>query len=327
MSKKNILITGGGGLVGRALKKVIEYNNNIYGDLLKYDLVYHDELLYNYIYLTSKDGDLTKEENVKRIFELHKPDIVVHLAANVGGLYKNMYKRAEMFEDNILMNTYILKYSRIFKVKKIINILSTCIFPDNIQITEDNLHDGPPHPSNEGYAYAKRMVDIHSRILLEKNDIKYINLVPTNLYGFYDNFNLEDSHVIPALIHKCYLAKSSGNKFIVAGNGSPRRQFLYSYDFGRMIYKCIIDDNITPGNYICSPPKNTEISIGEVAKLIAENMNYDTELQFDTSLSNGQDKKTVSPSKIFEKMDFTDIKSGLQDTVFWFIDNYENIRK
>ena len=71
------------------------------------------------------------------------------------------------------------------------------------------------------------MVDIHSRILLEKNDIKYINLVPTNLYGFYDNFNLEDSHVIPALIHKCYLAKSSGNKFIVAGNGSPRRQFLY----------------------------------------------------------------------------------------------------
>ena len=106
MSKKNILITGSSGLVGRALKKVIEYNNNIYGDLLKYDLVYHDELLYNYIYLTSKDGDLTKEENVKRIFELHKPDIVVHLAANVGGLYKNMYKRAEMFEDNILMNIY-----------------------------------------------------------------------------------------------------------------------------------------------------------------------------------------------------------------------------
>ena len=113
-----------------------------------------------------------------------------------------------MYEDNLLMNTLMLKYACIFKLKKCVVILSTCIFPDKVTypVTEDQLHNGAPHPSNEGYAYAKRMAEVHGRILTEQHGIDVVCLCPTNLYGAYDNFNLKDSHVIPGLIHKCYLA-------------------------------------------------------------------------------------------------------------------------
>lgn len=311
ISKMNVLITGSSGLVGSALRNTIENN-------IKYN--------FQFIYLTSKDGNLTKENDVKKIFEKYKPIIVVHLAANVGGLYKNMHNKAEMFEDNVLMNTYILKYSRLFNVEKIINILSTCIFPDNIQITEYNLHDGPPHTSNYGYAYAKRMLDVHSCILFDCHEIKFINLIPTNLYGFNDNFNIKNAHVIPALIHKCYNSKISNSKFVISGTGSAKRQFLYVDDFAKMIFKAIIK-NIPSGNYICSPPKEDEISINEVAKLISKYMKYENGLYYDTKLSDGQYNKTVTPSKIFGDIKITPIEEGLKNTVSWFLDNYDYIRK
>lgn len=302
-----ILVTGSSGLVGKALiDQQYKFSDND-----------------KWVYLTSKDGNLTNEIDVKNIFNKYKPDIVIHLAANVGGLYKNMYKKAEMFEDNILMNTFILKYSRLYNIKKIISILSTCVFPDGIQpLTEDKLHLGPPHFSNEGYAYAKRMLDVHGRILKDENDITTIQLVPTNIFGPYDNFNLEDAHVIPALIHRCYLAKKENKPFIVKGSGKPLRQFIYSYDLATMILSNVYNNN-NSGMYICSPPSENEISIADVAKSIANNMNYEDNLVFDTSFEDGQYKKTVEPHNRYKDFKFTNFNDAIKYTVKWFIENYD----
>ena len=303
-----ILITGASGLVGSAI--VNQYNTYSNND--------------EWILLSSKDGNLTKEDDVQSIFKKHMPDIVIHLAANVGGLFKNMYKKTEMYEDNILMNTLVLKYARIYKVKKIITMLSTCIFPDGIEpITEPRLHEGPPHPSNEGYAYSKRMMELHGRIIHIDYDIECIQLIPTNIYGPYDNFNLEDAHVIPALIHRCYLAKQNNEPFIVKGSGKPIRQFIYNYDLAKMILWCVYE-SVESGRYICSPPSHYELTIERVARSIASCMDYEHAIQFDTSYSDGQFKKTVEPNIVFSHIEFTDFDIAIKDTVDWFMAAYEN---
>lgn len=306
-----ILVTGASGLVGSAII-------NEYQSYPGYSLV--DK----WIFLCSADGDLTNEAVVERIFEAHHPDVVIHLAANVGGLFKNMHKKAEMYEDNILMNTFILKYARIYQVKKIICMLSTCIFPDGIQpLTEEVLHAGPPHPSNEGYAYAKRMMEVHGRILQKDHDITSIQLIPTNIYGPYDNFNLEDAHVIPALIHRCYLAKKDKIPFVVKGSGKPMRQFIYNYDLAKIILWNVYENNIS-GMYICSPPSSHEISIGDVARNIATCMDYEHAIVFDTNYEDGQFKKTVDPHEYFFGFQYTKFTDAIKDTVEWFISAYEN---
>lgn len=301
-----IIVTGSSGLIGKAL--LDEYMSN-------------PEIEEIWKFLTSKDGDLTKEEDVYKIFEKYQPTHIVHLAANVGGLYKNMYQKAEMFEDNIIMNTLLFKYARKYKVKKIISILSTCIFPDGVQpLTEDKLHLGPPHYSNEGYAYAKRMMEVHGRILNESG-IQTIQLVPTNIFGPYDNFNIDNAHVIPALIHNCYLSKYSNKPFIVKGSGKPLRQFIYNKDLAKMIMWNMYY-NTKSGMYICSPPSKQEISIGDVARQIAKCMEYENKLTFDVQYSDGQYKKTVEPNNIYNNFKYTDFNKALQCTVEWFIENY-----
>lgn len=304
-----VLVTGSSGLVGHGLRKAVSDAND------------HS---YVFKYLTSKNGDLTREDDVKAVFEEHKPDVVVHLAANVGGLFKNMNQKAKMYEDNTLMNVFILKYCRIFNVKKCILCLSTCIFPDKVTypITEDQLHAGPPHFSNEGYAYAKRMMEVHGRILSEQHGIDVVCLCPTNLYGAYDNFNLADAHVIPALIHKCYLAKKENKPFIVCGSGKPLRQFIHANDFGRIILNGIT--KYKTGVYICSPPAEKELSIGHVATQIAKNMHYEHAMQFDVSFSDGQFKKTVQPHNILNGFDFTEFDVGIAEVVEWFLNEIKS---
>jgi len=296
-----VLVTGASGLVGNALQS--EIGNKHISD---------------WVFLSSKAGDLTWEEDVRTIFECYHPEIVIHLAANVGGLFKNMNQPAEMYEDNILMNTLVLKYSRIHKVKKVISMLSTCIFPDGYEpLTEDVLHASPPHSSNEGYAYAKRMLDVHSRILTSAHGITSICLIPTNIYGPHDNFHLENAHVLPALIHRCYLAKQNNMPFVVKGTGTPIRQFIHSRDLAKMIlwatHQCE-----TSGRYICSPPVEAQVTIAQVACYVAKCFDYEGALVFDTTAADGQYKKTVCPHSQFASMHFTDLYKGIHETVEWF---------
>lgn len=155
-NEKVILVTGGGGLVGRAVDHVV--NNGADRKFSKQDGE-------TWIFLTSKDGDLRNLEATKAIFEKYKPTHVLHLAAMVGGLFRNMKYKAEMFRDNVLINDNVLHCAHESKVQKVVSCLSTCILPDETSypIDETMVHNGPPHESNEGYAYAKRMIDIQNK--------------------------------------------------------------------------------------------------------------------------------------------------------------------
>lgn len=173
--------------------------------------------------------------------------------------------------------------------------MSTCIFPDKIQcpLSEDKIHLGPPHFSNEGYSYAKRMIDVQSRLYREQYGCNFVSVVPTNVYGPHDNFSIQDGHVIPGLIHKCYLARESSTPFIVLGSGKPLRQFIYAKDLARLML-WVMESYNEPTPVILSVDPADEVSIGHVAKLIADAMDFKGPLQFDTSKADGRAGPLVS---------------------------------
>jgi len=306
---KTILVTGSRGLVGSAIEK-LEYTQKDY----------------YFIHLTSSICDLRNYEKTKKYFDYIKPKCIIHLAACVGGLYKNMNDKVKMFEDNILINTNVIKCAYECGVKELIACLSTCVFPDNKIVNEESLHDGPPHPSNEGYAYAKRMLEIHCRIYNEQFGTNYICIIPTNIYGPEDNYNLEDSHVLPGLIHRCYLAKKESQPFVVRGTGAPLRQFIYSMDLAKLIFIVLkLESKI--GNIILSPTQ--EVSIKEIAEIICEKFDYHN-IVFDSNFSDGQYRKTADNSKLMKligNFEFTDLKVGISETIDHFITYYDTLRK
>ena len=310
---KSILVTGGTGLVGNGIKSVSKD--------------YFEK--YNFIYISSKDFNLKCYEETKAMFEKYRPNFVIHLAACVGGLYKNMNNKVEMLEKNLMINYNVVKCSHDYKVEKLISCLSTCIFPDKVTypIDESFLHNGPPHHSNDSYAYAKRMLEIHSKAYRENYGDNFITVSPTNVYGPHDNFNLEDAHVLPALIHKCYLAKEANEDFIIRGTGSPLRQFIFSDDLAKLIM--IILENHNDDNLILSPPESDELSIKDLATIIAKEFNYEEKIKFDSSYSDGQYKKTVSVNKLLNVIgdfQYTKIEDGIKKSVRWFIENKDNIK-
>jgi len=309
-----VLVTGGTGLVGSAIKKISD----------KYDN-------YTFFFISSKNCDLTNYERTKELFERIRPQYVIHLAANVGGLFKNMNHKVEMYEINTLINLNVLKCAHLVGVKKCISCLSTCIFPDNTSypINEEMLHNGPPHTSNDCYAYAKRMLEVHSMAYNQQYGDDFVCVIPTNIYGPHDNFNLEDAHVIPALIHKCHLAKEAGEDFVVRGSGTPLRQFIYSEDLAVLIMK-VLEDYKENGSIILSVSEEDEVSIKDIALEIANAFNYEERIVFDTSYSDGQYKKTADNRKLKNLIGdykFIGIKEGVKKSVEWFLENYDSCRK
>ena len=191
------------------------------------------------------------------------------------------------------------------------------------------LHDGPPHTSNDAYAYAKRMLEIHSKVYQEQYDDNFICVIPTNIYGPYDNYSLEDGHVIPALIHRCYLNKKNNEKFIVRGTGKPLRQFIYSEDLAKLILWTLVHYE-KKDTLILSVDEKDEISIKDVALNIAKSYDYQDMIEFDDSYSDGQYKKTADNSKLKKligEFEFTKFEDGIKKSVNWFIENYNNCRK
>jgi GDP-L-fucose synthase len=313
-----VLVTGGTGLIGSAIHK-------------------HRP---DWIYLGSKDGDLTNFEEVKNILEKHKPDAIIHLAANVGGLFKNISNRLEMFNSNIIINYNVLQNAYKQGIKRVICCLSTCIFPDGLNriLKEEDLHLGEPHNSNYGYAYAKRIMEVQCRLYNQTgSDYNYQCIIPTNVYGPNDNFNLDNSHVIPGLIHKAYIHSQSNNKlepFTILGTGLPRRQFIYSYDLARIIINLLVC-NITEPLLICSSPESDDVSILDVAKIIATHFNITTVKpevsdECKNHVKDGQKIKTACPAKLLKFMpnlELTALKTGIANTINWFLQSYPNVRK
>jgi GDP-L-fucose synthase len=293
-----ILVTGASGLVGRALTALegIEW-----------------------IPVSSKDANLCEVQEVRALFTKHMPfDGVIHLAANVGGVFKNMAQPVEMYEDNMLMNTNILRVAHEYGIQRVMCYLSTCIFPDpapGYPMTPDMLHVGPPHPSNQSYAYAKRMVDVHCRAYRQQYKREYFCVVPTNIYGPHDNFNLENAHVIPALIHKCHLAKRDGTPFVVAGDGTPQRQFIFSDDIARLTLWAYQNYTTLDIPMVMCPP-DAEVPLSHVVNLIAKAFDFTGPVVYDTSRANGQLKKTAAHTTLDFK--YTSLEDGIQKTVTWF---------
>jgi len=312
---KKVLVTGGSGLVGQAVRMMVQEDPN------------EDEA--NWVFLSSKDGDLRSMEECKKVFAEHKPTHVLHLAAFVGGLYRNMKYPVDFWNHNVNMNQNVMKCAFDNEVKKLVSCLSTCIFPDKTEypINEDMIHLGPPHESNAAYAYAKRMIDVMNQSYYQQHKKMFTSVIPTNIYGPYDNFNLEDSHVIPALIHKCYLAKQNDKQpFVCFGSGKPLRQFIYSKDLARLMIWTINNyEDVSP--LILSVDEDDEISIKDVVDSIVDAMEYTGPLEWDTSKADGQYKKTASNAKLRKlnpDFKFTSFKEGIKESVDWFVENFDN---
>jgi len=326
-----VLVTGGSGLVGSAIKRVAKEFKSFFVDAQM-----------DFVFTSSKDYDLELLKDCQEMFDDIQPKYVIHLAACVGGLFKNMNNKVEMFEKNMMINHNVIKCCHDFGVKKTICCLSTCIFPDNIKypISEEDLFKGPPHNSNDAYAYAKRMIEVQSQAYRDDFGDNFISIIPTNIYGPNDNFSLENGHVVPSLIHKCYLAKQThdpkgaldevtAEPFTVRGTGKPLRQFLYSDDLAKIILKILF---AYTGNDTIIISPSEEHSIGELAESIASAVGYDKPLKYDSSYSDGQFKKTADNSKLMkffvnDTFKFTSLEDGLKETVKWFEENYPNVRK
>lgn len=290
-----VLVTGGSGLVGRAVQKIRP----------------------EWTYVNSKTyGSLTSEENVKKMFDADQYDAVVHLAANVGGMFKNMNKRQEMYEDNVLMNTFVVREAARRKVPRVVTMLSTCIFPDETsepELVPAMLHMGPPHPSNEGYAYAKRVSEVHSRIIRETTETYVTSLIPTNVYGPHDNFSLEDGHVVPALIHRAWIAKNEGKPLQVKGTGRALRQFIHSDDLAKTVVWAVETPEAPPPMIVCCNEK--EYSIRQLATTIANI--YGIEIEF-VGGPDGQMRKFAKPGPGEFPRPTKTLEDGLFETISWF---------
>ncbi|CCM05426.1 uncharacterized protein FIBRA_07643 [Fibroporia radiculosa] len=317
-----ILVTGGTGLVGKAIQHIIETEPE--------GSRFGKKPGEQWIFVSSSEGDLRDPEQTKRLFEKYKPTHVIHLAALVGGLFKNMKYKLTFLRDNILINDNVLHNAYLSQTKKVISCLSTCVFPDKVTypLDETKIHLGLPHDSNFGYAHAKRMVDVQNHAYKDQFGCNFTSAIPTNVFGPHDNFDLEGAHVIPGLIHKCHIAKKNGTPFVVSGTGKPLRQFIYSNDLAKLfIWQLREYDDVEP--VILSVGEGEEVSIKEVADAIVKAMDFKGEYTFDATRADGQFRKPASNKKLLSLMggfQFTPFNEALDFTVKWFVENYDKAR-
>lgn len=309
MLSMKILVTGSNGLLGSALKKVLGHNH---------------------IYHTRKDVDLTDNEKTqqyfKKMIEQEGVDTVIHAAAKVGGIIANMKSNQSFFLENYKINNNVVSSCSFFGIQNFVNILSTCIFPNenvNYPLTPDQIDFGAPHPSNYGYSYAKRLSGYETKIMRNVLKKNWYSIVPTNLYGPNDNFNLENSHLIPGMIHRAYLSKINNDKFVVWGDGTQLRQFVYSEDLAKLIIWSLENWKKETHCMIINEP---EISVSEIANIIKKRFGIDdSDLIYDTSKPKGQLRKPAKTD--VGHYEFKKIDDGINETIDWFLSNIENLRK
>jgi GDP-L-fucose synthase len=259
-------------------------------------------------------------------------DAVIHLAGKVGGVKANTEYIYDFYQTNSAINNNVISSCINSDVPKLVCCLSTCIYPDEKHVTypltEDQLHNGPPHDSNFGYAYAKRMVDVQLRSARKQYNSQYISVIPNNMYGEHDNFDLENGHVIPSLIRKIWEAKINNKpSFTVWGDGEVYREFTYAEDIAKAILFCLEKYNdsmpINIGN-------TQEYKLKDVIQLIIKHLDYQGDIIYDTSKPKGQIRKPTNNDKFlslgWKKEWYTPLDVGLQKTCDWFKANYPNVR-
>ena len=311
-----IVITGGSGLLGNAFKKLLP--NAKFPTRQEVNLSNKKDTI-NYFYSFNS-------------FSTSSINAVIHLAGMVGGVKANTERVSDFYQVNSAINNNVISSCITTDVPKLVCCLSTCIYPDEkfaiYPLTEDQLHNGPPHNSNFGYAYAKRMVDVQLRAAKQQYNCEYISVIPNNMYGEHDNFDLENGHVIPALIRKVWEAKLNNKPYFeVWGDGEVYREFTYAEDIAKAILFCL------EKNYSGEPINigNTkEYKLKDIIILICKELEYNGEIRYDVSKPKGQVRKPTSNAKFIklgwrDEM-YTPIEVGLKKTCEWFKNNYPNIR-
>ena len=295
----NLLVTGGSGLVGSAISADFKPTRD------ELDLMELDAII-----------DYIEENEITHI---------IHCAAKVGGIKANTEHLGEFFYDNITMNSNLLEAARQCGVEKVVSFMSTCVFPDDATypLSTDQIHKGEPHSSNYAYAYAKRMLEVQSRAYREQYGCNFVTVIPCNIYGPNDNFDLESSHVIPALIHKCYIAKENNTNFTVWGTGQAYREFIYVDDVAT-IAKWVLHNYNESEPFIISP--NEEISMAVLAQTIMFKMNGNGTIEYDHTKPDGQLRKPSDNSVLKRSLpdfEFIPIQEGLSRTINWFLEEYK----
>ena len=300
---KKILVTGGTGLVGTYLKKILPEAT----------------------YVSSKDYNLLDKKDVQRMFSDIKPRKIIHLAARVGGVHHNIQEPVKYFEENLLMNTFVLQESFLNKVESFLGMLSSCIYPNDVKnypIKEENLLEGAPHQDLFSYSYAKRCLAIQIDAYNKKYNTKYNYLIPCNLYGEYDKFDPVEGHFVGALIEKIINAKKNGEKSIeIFGDGTPYRQFMHARDLAQII-KMTILKNIFQSFNVATDENYTIKKIVEIALEACNIQNLN--IYFDKSKPNGQLRKDIDITNLKKLFpDFTPINliDGIKEIYNKKIDN------
>jgi GDP-L-fucose synthase len=306
LKTKRITVTGGRGFLGTHLLRKLKEDRKCpfvsIADLPEYDLLSLDD--------------------IRRMYDEQKPDIIIHLAAVVGGIGVNRDNPGRFFYDNAIMGIQLIHEAYLHRIEKFVAIGTICCYPKHtpVPFSEDNLWDGYPEETNAPYGLAKKMMLVQSQAYRQQYGFNSIFLMPVNLYGPGDNFHPDSSHVIPALIKKCVEAKERGDAYVEAwGDGSPTREFLYVEDAAEGIL-------LAAKRYNESEPVNLgsafEISIKDLAELIARLTGFAGKIVFDPTKPNGQPRRKLDTTRARERFGFEScvrFEEGLQKTIEWYV--------
>jgi GDP-L-fucose synthase len=301
---KKVVVTGGAGFLGKRV--VSRLGEKRVGDV---------------IVPRSKDYDLVKYQDVVRLCEESKPDIVIHLAARVGGIGANRDNPGKFFYDNLMMGVQLMEISRLCGVQKFVAAGTICAYPKftPIPFREDNLWDGYPEETNAPYGLAKKMLLVQAQAYRQQYGFNAIYLLPVNLYGPEDNFDLNSSHVIPAMIRKCTEAvRERRDEIVLWGTGTPTREFLYVDDAAEGIL-------LASEKYDSPEPVNLgaarEVSVYDLAVMISRLTGFEGRIVWDASKPDGQPRRSLDTSRAERQFGFrarTSLEEGLKSTVAWF---------